>query len=805
MRFTRRTFLQLLGGTAGAAVIAKQQLSSRVGHAAEDVERWAKPEEVLVPSICQQCPGGCGLMVRTLDGEVAGIAGNRQHPINRGSVCPKAFGGLQLLYDANRLKGPMARAGDRGKFRPIGWDEAIAQVTSRLSDLRAKNLSHTAVILGGQYRGYRDILWKRFADSYGTPNYIRFRCFAPERPALAHYFMQGVTEPLGYDLSEAQFILSFGAGLLESWVGPVHNSRAFARLRRSSDRPRGLFVQVDPRRSPTAIKADRWISVVPGADGVLALGIANAMIREGLYDQDFVEEHTFGFEDWVDSSGQQHLGFKNLVLTEYGLLTVSAATGVPVQSILEIARNLGTLKPAIVIGERGPVYGPDDLHTRMAIHSLNALAGNIGITGGLRAQGELPLAALPAVRQDAAAKQATAQPRIDGAGEKEYLIASDTPQLLAQRISSGTPYPANVLFLYATNPLANHPAKEALASALKKVPFIVSFSPFLDESSAMADLILPDQTYLERWQDDQVTHLAGFTCFSIARPASAPLHQTRNTADVLLQVAQALGAPVAQNFPWKKFEDVLKQGAEGLYNSRRGYVASAPAEEALRKVLERQGYWVSDFKDYDAFWNALVERGAWWDSTGLPAGLRALLKTPSGKFEFYSTALKQLVDKAVKQEGKANSFVSTLGAGKTEDLLFLPAVAILRPTPTGSFPLRLNTYRLMSRPMGGGKDQPWLLEQPAVHLYSPWESWVEVHPKTAAELSLKQDDWVWVESAKGRAKLRVKLYSGTRPDVVHVPLYGGEGPNPNDLIADQPDTLKGFGVLNTTQVRLRRV
>lgn len=804
MRFTRRTFLQLLGGTAGAAVVAKEQISSRVGHAAEDVERWAKPEEVLVPSICQQCPGGCGLMVRTLDGEVAGIAGNRQHPINRGSVCPKALGGLQLLYDANRLKGPMARAGDRGKFRPIGWDEAISQVTSRLSELRAKNLSHTAVILGGQYRGYRDILWKRFADSYGTPNYIRVRCFSPERPALAHHFMQGVTEPLGYDLSETQFILSFGAGLLESWIGPVHNSRAFARLRRSSDRPRGLFVQVDPHRSPTAIKADRWISVVPGADGVLALGIANAMIREGLYDQDFVEEHTFGFEDWVDGSGQQHLGFKNLVLTEYGLLTVSAATGVPVKSILEIARNLGTLKPAIVIGERGPVYGPDDLHTRMAIHSLNALAGNIGIAGGLRAQGELPLAALPAVRQDAAAKHATAQLRIDGAGEKEYLIASDVPQLLPQRISSGTPYPVNALFLFATNPLANFPAKEALASALKKVPFIVSFSPFLDESSAMADLILPDQTYLERWQDDQVIHLAGFTCFSIARPASAPLHQTRNTADVLLQVAQALGAPVAENFPWKKFEDVLKQGAEGLYNSRRGYVISAPAEEALRKVLERQGYWVPDFKDYDAFWNALVERGAWWDSTGLPVGLKALLKTPSGKFEFYSTALKQLVDKAVKQEGKANSFVSTLGAGKPEDLLFLPAVAILRPAPTGSFPLRLNTYRLMSRPMGGGKSQPWLLEQPAVHLYSPWESWVEVHPKTAAELSLKADDWVWVESAKGRAKLRVKLYSGTRPDVVHIPLYGLEGPNPNDLIADQPDTLKGFGVLNTTQVRLRR-
>ena len=803
MRFSRRTFLQLLGGTAGATVVAKGQITSKVSDAADDLKRWATPEEVMVPSICQQCPGGCGLMVRTLDGEVAGVAGNQYHPVNRGSVCPKAFGGLQLLYDPNRIKGPLARAGERGKFRSIGWDEALAMVVSRLSDLRAKNLSHTVAILGGQYRGYRDILWRRFAESYGTPNYIRVRCFSPEKPALAHHFMQGVTEPLGYDLADAQFVLSFGAGLLESWLGPVHNSRAFARLRRSSERPRGLFVQVDPRRSPTASKADRWISIVPGTDGILALGIANAMIREGLYDQDFVEQHTFGFEDWLDSSGQQHLGFKNLVLREYGLLTVSASTGVPVKSILEIARNLGTLKPAIVIGERGPVYGPDDLHTRMAIHSLNALVGNIGVAGGLRIQGQLPLAPLPTIRQDAAAKQGTAQPRIDGAGEKQYLLVSDAPQRLAERIASGNPYPVNTLFLFATNPLANHPAKEALATALNKVPFIVSFSPFLDESSAMADLILPDHTYLERWQDDQVTHLAGFTCFSIAPPAAAPLHQTRNSADVLLQVAQALGGPMTENFPWKKFEELLKLGAQGLYDSSRGYVVSAPAEEALRKVLERQGYWVPEFKDYDAFWNGLLQRGAWWDPTGLPVGTKALLKTSSGKFEFYSTALKQLVDKAVKQEGETDSFLSTL-SDKSEDLLFLPAVTLHRATQTESFSLRLNTYRLMSRPMGGGRDQPWLLEQPAVHLRASWESWVEIHPKTAADLGIKEDDWVWVESPKGHIKLHAKLYPGTRPDVVHIPLFGGEGPNPNDLIANETDTLKGFGLLNKTQVRIRR-
>src|SRR3990170_2509443 len=146
MRVTRRGFLQVLGGTAGAAAVIRGRLTG-AQQAGEDLRRWATPEEILVPSICQQCPGGCGLLVRTLDGEVAGISGNPLHPINRGSLCPKAFGGLQLLNDAKRLRGPMARDGERGRLRPIGWDEALGLVTKRLADLRAQGLSQTVAVL----------------------------------------------------------------------------------------------------------------------------------------------------------------------------------------------------------------------------------------------------------------------------------------------------------------------------------------------------------------------------------------------------------------------------------------------------------------------------------------------------------------------------------------------------------------------------------------------------------------------------------------------------------------------------------
>jgi anaerobic selenocysteine-containing dehydrogenase len=526
---------------------------------------------------------------------------------------------------------------------------------------------------------------------------------------------------------------------------------------------------VDPRRSPTAVKADRWVPIVPGTDGLLALGIANVMLREGLYDREFVDAHAAGFEDWTDRAGQRVAGFKNVILQEYGLLTVSTATGVPVKTILEIARDLGTIKPALVIGERGPAYGPEDLHTRMAIHCLNALAGNIGVRGGLLIQGQLPLTPLAPARSDEVAQRAREHPRIDGAGQGDYLLAPDVPQLLPYRMMRGSPHPINALFLFATNPLANHPAKEAFAQALDGVPFVVSFSPFLDESTAKADLILPDSTYLERWQDDPVSHLAGFSSFSLAPPASVPLHHTRNTADVVLQLAKTLGGSVAESFPWAGYEDLLYESARGLYEAGRGHVVAAPAEEALRKILERQGYWAPEFEAYDDFWDALRTRGAWWDPTGLPLSRKALLRTPSGKFEFSSRQMPVPV-----------------------------------PAAGAAFPLRLSTYRLMSRPVGGGRNQPWLLEQPAVHVRASWRGWVEIHPKTAAALGIADGDQVWVESPKGRIRLTAKLYAGTLPEVVHIPLFAGEGPNPNDLIANETDRFRGFGLLNTTRVKISR-
>ncbi|HTO97850.1 MAG TPA: molybdopterin-dependent oxidoreductase, partial [Myxococcales bacterium] len=627
---------------------------------------------------------------------------------------------------------------------------------------------------------------------------------APEKPALAHRLMNGATVPFAYDLGEAQVVVSFGAGILEAWLNPVHASRAFARLRRSDDRRRGKFIQIDPRRSATAIKADRWVSLIPGTDGILALGLANVLVREGLYDSAFVEEHTAGFADWTGPDGKRRDGFRSMVLKDYGLLAVSAATGVSVNTILEVARELGTARPALVIGERGPAYGPDDLRTRMAIHSLNALVGSIGARGGLVPQGELPLWPLPEPMPDEATRASLAQPRIDGAGEGEYLTTPDASQALPGRILGGTPYPINALFLFAANPLVSHPAKEEFAKALEKVPLAVSFSPFMDESSARCDVILPDSLFLERWQDDPVTHLAGVTSWSVSKPAAAPRYSTRNTSDVVLHLAASLGGRVAEALPWKSFDQALRAVSRGLFEARRGYVVAGAADESLRQTMERQGYWIPEFDKFESFFDALTKRGAWWDPTSLSPGRHATFGTASGKFEFHPAALQQLLDGAVRREGKESAVVKML-RGKDGEGHLAMSVAFPLAAPAGTYPLRLLTYRLATRPLGGARSQPWLLEQPAAHVRAGWESWVEIHPKTAAALGVKDGDRVVLESAKGTLLLEARLYPGMREDVVLVPLSAGaQAANPNDLIASEPDPFRGSGLFSTTRVRLRR-
>ncbi|RMF88627.1 MAG: hypothetical protein D6736_09965 [Nitrospinota bacterium] len=820
----RRDFLKLAGGVVAGAVLSQPALRFLETLSQGGGERVLAGPESWVVSSCQQCTGGCGIRVRKIAGWPVRIEGNPLHPINRGGLCPKGLGGLQVLYDPDRIVGPLQRKGKRGEgqWQRISWEEALSQVASKLQALREQNKPHTLLVIGGQYRGLMSGLLQQFVQAFGSPNYVSTASGCEGTP-LIHYLMQGVREQMVYDLENTNYFLSFGCSFLEAWWSPVRQLYAYGHMRQG--RPvRGKIVQVDPRLSVTAIKANEWIPIRPGTDAALALGIAHVLIKEGLYNQEFVEEHTFGFEDWTDERGEKHQGFKNLVLQEYSPGTVSRITGVPVETIIRLGREFGETSPAVAAGERGSTLYSNGVYTRMAIHALNALVGSIDVPGGVLVPREVPLTPFPPVKLDAVARKGLNMPRLDEAGTTRFPLATSVIQALPENIQQGKPYKPEVALLYYANPCFSRVQPDLFRQALDQIPFIVSFSPFLDETTMFADLVLPDHTYLERWQDDPVSPSLGYPVFGLRQPVIEPLYDTRHTGDVILELARRLGGTVAKSLPWKDFQEVLRFGVEGIYKAQRGYIAGNPSEEFWYRLFEKGGIWAPSYRSFEEFWEQLQEKGGWWDPVYQYRDWNRVFRTPSGRFEFYSRTLAQELDRLAQQ--KAESGQVSLEEARDQllaswkittrgDLVFLPHYE--PPRFIGEekeYPLHLVTYKPMAQAGSRSANQPYLQDILGPHLYTRWDSWIELNPETARELGIEDGEEVWMESPLGKIRVRAHLYPGAMPGVVNMPYglghtaYGrwakGRGANPNKILGKEYCAIGGLPAFFSTRVKLSK-
>jgi len=783
MRITRRTFLKASGAAGATVAIASitppllsPLLEEGQGEAAATVleEKW-------VPSVCLQCPAGCGILVRVVNGRAVKIEGNPLHPINEGRLCPKGQSGLQFLYDPDRIKGPLRRAGERGsgRWQPISWDEAIAEVAARLKEIRDRGEPHTLVFMSGRNRGQMGGFIDRFMAAYGSPNHVGHSSICEDGSPMAHYLTQGFKAYAGYDWVNTNYVLSFGGSFLEAWRPTVLLLRSYGHMRRG--RPvRFKLVYVDSRFSVTAAKADEWIPIRPGTDGALALAMAHVIIKDKLYDQEFVENHTHGFEEW-----------SRLVLAEYPPEWAAKETGVPADTIVRLAREFATTKPAIAAGARGTSMQPYGVYTRTAIHALNALVGSIDVPGGVLVQIGPPLSKDPEVVQDEIAKAGVKQPRIDYAGSKRYPLAGKVYQGIPEFATGRGPYKANALLLYYTNPAFSTPEVGRVYKALEQIPFIVNFSPFMSETAEYADLILPDDTYLERWHDDVIYPSLGYPVIGLRQPVVQRLYDTRNTGDVLVQIAQAIDGSVAQSFPWADFLSYLKFKVRGLHEAQTGSIV-AP--------------------DFETFWQEFTRQGV-WSAPPYPFGQwERVLDTPSKKFEFVFGKLEhKFEDLGMTEEDIAALKISARGKK-----VFMPHYEPPRfAGDPKEYPFYLNTYKLMTHAEGRGGNVPWLQEIHGLHLRhngTRWDSWVELNPTAAGRLGIEDGDEVWVESVLGRIKTRARLNPGNPPEVAAMPYEQGHkaygrwakdrGANPNWIIVNEMDHLGGLAAFFSTRVKV---
>ncbi len=791
MKINRRSLLKMIGAATLGMVLPDELL-----HALPKEGEWIPYEEYWSTGVCLQCPSGCGLRIRSVNGWPVKLEGIKDYPINRGRLCPKGQSGLQVLYDPDRIRHPLKRKGKRGdgQWEKVSWEEAIGLVTRRLKTLREQGRPQSLALWGGRYRGHMGELVARFMEAYGSPNLFGSTERGSEGILAGHFFTMGVKEYLAIHWEEVNQIVSFGASLLEASRPTLRNLWGYGYFRRGRPGSRGKLVQIEPRFSVTASKADQWIPIRPGTDAAFALGMAHWIIREKRYDHDFIRNHTFGFEDWKGPDGKARMGFKTLVLQEYSPGQVSSLTGIPEETIVRVARDFSTIRPSIAISGRGVGMQTNGTYSQMAIDGLNALAGSIDSRGGLLLQRKPPFQKWPSVQRDLIAEKGLSQPRIDGAGSMPFPFASELPGALPERLQEGAPSPIEALFLYYTNPLFSIPEPERMRAVLERIPFIASFSPFMDETTIISDLVLPDATYLERWQDDHVEPGLGFPMFGLRSPAiQKPLHDVRNTGDVLIQIARELEGSVAGSFPWSDFQEALKVAIKGVFLSRQGSIQA---------------------KDFEEFWGALIERGGWWNPPYPFGQWKKKFDTPSGKFEFFSLAMEEGLSEASKKSSR--DFGRVLSGLKIEvagDKVFLPHFE--KPRLAGDekdYPFYLINYKLMAMAEGRGANQPYLQESIGPHLYERWDSWIEINPETAKTLGIEDGDLVWLESKAGKAKVKARLFPGIQPNCIHIPYgqghkaYGrwakGRGINPNDLLVRDYDYLGGFVSYSSTRVKV---
>jgi anaerobic selenocysteine-containing dehydrogenase len=546
MKVDRRSFLSfVIGGAAGTA------LSPLPWKLIDDSSIWSqnwawtpvpkRGEISYVNSTCTLCQGGCGITVCKVDDRVIKIEGMTGHPVNDGGICSLGAAGMQLLYGPTRVKTPKKKI--NGRWQDISWETAISEIVEGLQDLRANGLSHSVACICDSDRGTVPQLIRRFLAAYGSPNFIRTPTIQ-DNYELALFLTQGTRAIPGFDVPHSDFILSFGSGLIEGWESPVYMIKSKSALKQNG----GHMAQIEPRLSKTAAKSDRWIAVNPGTEGAMALGIANVIINEGLYDRDFVENHSSGFEEW-----------KQVVLDGFSPSAVSKITGSEVGAIATVAKEFaGASRPLAICG-RGAGKSPGSLQEFLAVHMLNALVGNINKPGGMVAVSEPDYIRWPAVEMDDIASNGTQQTRVDGTGAADNAHVRSLLNRLPEAINAADESPIRMLFVARSNPVYGMADTQSVVNAFEKIPLVVSFSSFMDETAAQADIILPNHIYLERYED--VPFASGFpqSILGLTQPVIEPLYNTRHLGDVIIQLAQEMGGSLAQAFPWEDYQDCLEE------------------------------------------------------------------------------------------------------------------------------------------------------------------------------------------------------------------------------------------------------
>ena len=691
-------------------------------------------------SLCAICSPGhhCGVDCYVKDGKIIRVEGTPEHPYNHGHLCTKGSALRNAVYREDRIRTPLRRVGQRGegKFEPISWDEAYQTIARKLNEVKEQYGPNSVAFLSGYCKWYRPIL-HRFAHVFGSVNFGTDDSTCSAAMVIANKVTAGTGA--GPDMAHANTFLGW------NFDGYYSAHLSVLGVQKLKERG-GKVIIIDIRQTPASRNlADIFLQINPGTDGALALGMAKLIIDNGWADMDYVEKYTYGFEQYKALADQ------------YPLDKVARITGLDPNDIYEATKLYATNGPACTnFSASALVHQINGFNSHRAIFCLTALTGNFD-----RAGGNVPNPATY-LHKPAGFKMREHEFRSDRyPGGVERIGAERFPPLNAQfdepqgmdllrQLEEDKPYPVRAIFALGMN-AKMYPQTDDLLRAMKdKLDFFVDTDVYMTMTAKYADIVLPACTSVER--SELKAYQGGYLFYT--KPAIQPLYESRSDVDILCDLARLMN-----------LDDEYLQ---------KGYEAS------LDWMMEGCGLTVADLKKSDL--PVKVPAAKWPAEPG--KCLRDGFKTPTGKFEFYSTAIAAIDPKYGLDP--LPSYYDSLADQNDEQT-------------RENYPFYLCTgARLAHAIHSRAHETPWLRS------LRP-EPTCEINPEDGKRLGLKEGGSVELYSPYGSIRVKVKFTHKIKPGVIMM-LHGYTEANVNLLIGrDHLDPYSGFPGFKGMRCNIRNV
>jgi len=577
LKITRRSFMKKAAATTTSLGLGSKFLGKKAFGFFGKANAKVKPEEEKRLCICEMCDTLCTMTVHVEDEKCIKVSEGPPDTHNRGHLCSKGLSAMQNLYLPDRIKTPLKRTGERGggKWKKITWDEALGEIADNLNRIREKHGPQAIACYSGASFGHWNLnsrFLQRFMNVMGSPNYGASGSLCFNNKVVGYVGTCG-TFPWP-DYKHARCIINWGAN--DAYSGAPASYDLLEAIGRGVK-----FITIDPRFTVMASKSDLYLPIRPGTDGALANAMMHVVIKEGLYDSDFISNWTYGFDKLA------------ALMQEYPPERVEKITGVPASKIREVALAFAKTKPACIWAGNGVDHHTGGCQAVRSISCLVAITGNYGVKGGMvEFPIEVPTANISLCEKIPEEYKPLGQdrfPLINILGRVDSSFGTAQTQVFHEAVLNGLPYPIKAIFTMGGNMTSQFPNTNLWIKTVKKLDFFFVVDPLMNPDAQFADIVLPPAIYLERNDLHTTFYRYPGQLFAIFKDKGVqPMWETYSDWEIIMKLARRMG--LGEYFAWKSHKELVDEmlkPADLTYEKVKGKGFHYPCETPYKSYREK--------------------------------------------------------------------------------------------------------------------------------------------------------------------------------------------------------------------------